>query len=50
MPQVYTIELSVHLGGLVNTQAARVALRYHAQQLRTCIHNSIKCAMAFTIC
>jgi len=54
-----TIELSMHAGGLLSTQEARVArgdsrvrlLRFfRAWQPPACIHNSIVHAMAFTIC
>ena len=54
-----TIELWMHLQGLLSTQEARVALCYRlvrllrffrAQQSPACIHNSIVHAMAFTIC
>ena len=54
-----TIELWMHLGGLLSTQEARAALGYRlvrllrlfrAKQAPACIHNSIVHAMAFTIC
>ena len=54
-----TIELWMHLGGLLSTQEARVALGYRlvrllrffrVQQPPACIHNSVVHAMAFTIC
>ena len=54
-----TIELWMHLGGLLSTQEARVALGYRlvrllryfrALQPPASIHNSIVHAMAFTIC
>ena len=53
------IELWMHLGGLLSTQKARVALGYRlvrllrffrALQPPACTHNSIVNAMAFTIC
>ena len=54
-----TIELWMHLGGLLSTQEAAVALGYRlvrllrffrSSQPPACIHNSIVHAMAFTIC
>ena len=54
-----TIELWMHLGGLLSTQEARVTLGYRfvrllrlfrAKQPPVSIHNSTVHAMAFTIC
>jgi len=54
-----TIELWMHLGVLLSTQEARVALGYRlvrllrffrAYQPPACIHNSIVHTMAFTMC
>ena len=54
----YTIELWMHLGGLLSTQEARVTLGYRPTQLLrffrakqppTCFHNPVVHAMAFTI-
>ena len=56
---VCTIDLRMHLGGLLSTQEARVALGYRlvpllrffrAYQPPACTHNSIVHAMVFTIC
>ena len=55
----YTIELWMHLGGLLSAQEARVSLSYRlvrllrffrAWQPPACIHSSIVYAMAFTVC
>ena len=54
-----SIELWMHLEGLLSTQEARVALGYRLVRLLrffraweppACIHNSIVHAMVFTIC
>ena len=45
-----TIELWMHLGGLLSTQEARVLRFFHAYQHPACTHNSIVHDMAFTIC